>query len=287
MLNGAPPDKNMNLLLTNDDGIDSGGLTVLAEALRSRGDKVFIIAPDANRSGISNAITILNNPVKIKAVGEDAWTCSGTPADCVIAALMGVLPFKPDMVLSGINQGANLSNDIIFSGTAGAARQGSLFGVPSLALSLVDRSGFLWDMAAAWTALHLTELAALWREDTFVNVNIPNSPGGPEGMLMTWPGIKHYNDSLSVRTAPDGSLDCSLLAGEEAAEYESGSDIDAVSRNLASVSSVYNYPAVRKDLCPGAPCHASVSARPKEKSPGPLDNWPDTAECSVSKDCLA
>ena len=258
------PDKNMNLLLTNDDGIDSGGLAVLAKALRSRGDRVFVIAPDANRSGISNAITILNNPVKIKAVGEDTLSCSGTPADCVIAALMGVLPFKPDMVLSGINQGPNLSTDIIYSGTAGAARQGSLFGIPSIALSLADRSGFFWDMAAAWAASHLPELAALWREDTFVNVNIPNSPSGPEGMLMTWPGIKRYNDSLSIRTAPDGSLDCSLLAGEESAEYESGSDIDAVSRNLASVSYIYIYPAVRKDLCPGAPCHASVSARRKK-----------------------
>jgi len=243
---GAPLSKKMNILLTNDDGINSPGIQKLAEVLRSRSKhRIFIIAPDTNRSGVSHAISILHTPVKLTEAGEDAWSCSGFPGDCVIIGMKGALPERPHLVLSGINKGENLGTDIIYSGTAAAARQAGLAGIPAVALSLAGRGVFHWDMAASWAADHLEELISYWRKDTFVNVNIPNSPGGPEGMLATWPAVKIYKDTIEVMNAPDGSRWCFLQLMGESVVMEAGSDCDAVSRNFVSVSSVYNYP-VRK-----------------------------------------
>ncbi|MCL2472409.1 MAG: 5'/3'-nucleotidase SurE [Treponema sp.] len=252
----------MNILLTNDDGIDSDGLQKLAETLRTRGKhRLFVIAPDTNRSGISNALSILNGPVKLAALGNDTWSCSGTPADCVIVGIKGALPEKPDIVLSGINRGENTGTDIVYSGTASAARQASLFGIPAVALSLAGNDGYYWGMAAAWIADHLEELAALWREDTFLNVNIPNCPDGPAGMTTAWPSVKRYRDVLHIMDAPDKSQWCFLIGGDDTAPAEAGTDCDIIAKNFVSVSSVYNFPAVRKDLCPGAPPYAAVAPR--------------------------
>ena len=252
----------MNILMTNDDGINSCGLQKLAEVLRSGGKhKVTIIAPDTNRSGISHALSILNNPVKLLRLTEDTWSCNGFPAECIIVALKNVLPELPDLVLSGINQGANLGTDIIYSGTAAAARQASLVGIPGIALSLAGSGNYHWDMAASWAVDHLDELLTFWREETFVNVNIPNIPNGPLGIIATWPAVKAYKDTISSVNARDGSLYCFMEAGEEMITYESGSDCDVVSRNFVSVSPVYNFPAVIRDMCPGAPDYAAVSAK--------------------------
>jgi 5'-nucleotidase len=252
----------MNILLTNDDGIASEGILKLAEALRAKGKhRVFVIAPDINRSGISHALSILNGPVKLAFLGEDTWSCSGFPAECVIIGLRGALPEQPDIVISGINQGENLGTDLIYSGTAAAARQGSLADIPSIALSLSANDSFCWEMAASWSADHLDELLAYWKKDTFVNVNIPNSRGGPEGIRASWPAAKAYKDTLSVMKTQDGSSFFFLEAGEELRVAETGSDYDVLSRNFVSVSPVYNYPVVIRDLCPDAPDFAAVSWR--------------------------
>ena len=257
----------MNILLTNDDGINSEGIQKLAEALRSRGNhKVTVVAPDTNRSGISHGLSVFFNPVKLSAKGEDAWACSGTPADCVIAALQGKFVLKPDLVISGINRGVNLGTDIVYSGTAAAARQASFAGIPALALSLESKGDYHWDMAASWSVDHLDELVAFWRKNTFVNVNIPNTAGGPEGIVATWPAMKKYNDKIELMEAPDGKIWCFLDIGPEFPAEEAGTDCDAVSRNFASVSTVYNFPVVLKDLCPGVPPYAAVAERdPKHK----------------------
>ena len=241
----------MKILLTNDDGIDSEGIQKLAGILRSVGHRVFVIAPDINRSGISHAVSLLNGPVKLSAAGEDAWSCSGYPSDCVIVGIMGALPEKPDMVLSGINQGGNLGTDIIYSGTAAAARQASLAGIPALALSLAGSGAYHWDMAARWAAEHLEELLAYWERDSFVNVNIPNSAGGPSGLATACPAVKDYNDIISIMSAPDGDRWCFLGAGEETVTGCEGNDWELVSRNIVSVTPVYNCPVVLGDRCPG------------------------------------
>jgi 5'-nucleotidase len=252
----------MNILLTNDDGISSEGILKLAEALRLSGKhKVSVIAPDVNRSGISNALSILNNAVKLSRVGENAWSCTGYPADCVIAGLKGLLSECPELVLSGINQGENIGTDLIYSGTAAAAKQGSLVGIPSIALSLAGGGPYHWDMAVSWTVRHLEELLSYWRQNSFVNVNIPNSPDGPTGIIPSWPAAKPYKDSLSTTKSKNGSLYCFLEAGEDLSFSEPGSDYDVVKRNFVSVSSVYNFPVAIKELCPGAPDYAAVALR--------------------------
>jgi 5'-nucleotidase len=237
----------MNIFLTNDDGVDSEGIQKLAVALRATGKhRVGVLAPDTNRSGISNAVSLLNDPVKLLDRGHDTWSCSGYPADCVIAALLGALPFKPEIVLSGINRGENLGTDLVYSGTAAAARQASFAGIPAVALSLAGKGVLHWDMAAAWVAGHLEELTAFWREDCFVNVNIPNSPGGPVGMLEAWPAIKTYTDKLTVTNAPDGSRWCFLQGEPVLTAGQADSDCDVVARNYVSVTSVYSYPVAQK-----------------------------------------
>jgi len=251
----------MNILLTNDDGVNSDGILKLAEALRSEGKhKVSVVAPDVNRSGVSHALSILNNAVKLTCLGKDTWSCTGHPADCVIAAL-GLLSERPDLILSGINNGENLGTDIIYSGTAAAARQGGLAGIPSIALSLSGSGPYHWDMAISWISGHLEELLSYWREYTYVNVNIPNSPDGPKGIIPSWPAAKTYKDSLSIAPAGNGVSYCFLEAGEDTTFAEPGSDYDVVSRNFVSVSSVYNFPAVIRDLCPGIPDYAAVGLR--------------------------
>ena len=247
----------MNILLTNDDGINSEGIQKLAKALRAVGvesganpeksagkHRVYIIAPDSNRSGVSHGIRILHEPVKLTAIKEDTWSCSGTPADCIIVGLKGALSVKPDLVLSGINQGENTGTDIIYSGTAAAARQGSLSGIPALALSLKGNGPYYWDMAISWIIKHLEELIAFWRKDIFVNVNIPNTEGGPEGMVMVRPAIKCYNDNIEFMTAPDGDRWCFQISWPESVLFGENTDCDAVSRNLVSVSCIYNHPLI-------------------------------------------
>jgi 5'-nucleotidase len=256
----------MNILLTNDDGINSVGILKLAEVLRSNGkNRVVIVAPDMNRSGISHALSMLNAPVKLSFLEEDTWICSGYPAECIIIGLKVVFSEKPDLVISGINCGANLGTDIIYSGTAAAARQASLAGIPAIALSLAGSNNFYWDMAVNWSKDHLDELLSYWREDSFVNVNIPNCPSGPEGIIAGWPAAKTYGDTLSVTANPDGSRFCFLEAGEDITRDEIGSDCDIVNKNFVSVSTVYNYPAVLRELCPGVPDYAAVAWRGSEK----------------------
>ena len=248
LLNGALPDKSMNILLTNDDGINSEGIQKLAKVLRSvPNHRVFIIAPDCNRSGISNAISMISGPVKLTKHGEDTYSCGGYPADCVLIALLGGIPARPDIVLSGINQGENLGTDIIYSGTAAAARQASLAGIPGIALSLADKEHCCWDMAVSWSADHLNELVSLWKKDHFLNVNIPNCPDGPDGMLVAPTGKKSYNDSINRVTVSNDTDWCFLSAEGVSSPIETGSDRDAVEKNFVSVSSIYNFPFTKKD----------------------------------------
>jgi 5'-nucleotidase len=184
----------------------------------------------------------------------------------VLAAVGGGLPgFLPGLVVSGINQGENLGTDILYSGTAAAARQAALLGLPGIALSLAGEPPFHWDMAVDWSVAHLEELISLWKNDTFINVNIPNNPQGPEGAAVTWPALKDYHDRLAFEAAGDGDTRCTFIAGRSSAQEEEGSDCDAISRNLVSISPIFLHPVVRRDLCAGAPDHAATGRRPPLK----------------------
>jgi 5'-nucleotidase len=246
----------MRILLTNDDGIASPGIGLLAKALRLAGHRVFVIAPSANRSGVSHSISFLDSPCRLREIEADTWSCSGTPADCVVVGLLGGVPeiqsitaqengrpaSPPDLIVSGINRGANLGTDIVYSGTAAAARQGSLLGIPSIALSLVEGAVWHWDMAVAFAVDRLQEMRALWKADTFVNVNIPNSAGGPSGLVSAFPSLRRYNDRITVYNAPDGQSYCFSNGGEVDAWPDRGSDWDVVSNNGASWSGILIHP---------------------------------------------
>ncbi|GHU64779.1 5'-nucleotidase SurE [Spirochaetia bacterium] len=257
----------MNILLTNDDGIAASGLLKLAEVLRSRKEHtVFVLAPDSNRSGVSHGFTLLRNPLKLTEIDKDTYSCSGMPADCAIIPILGGKPCKPDVVISGINHGVNLGSDIIYSGTAAAARQAALMGIPGIALSLQWGKDFYWDMAANYAADHMDEFMSLWKEDVFINVNIPNNPKGPSGQVQTWPAVKDYHDGIAIMEDPRGEDWCFLMAGKETVEPDAGSDYDAVSKNLVSISPVCVYPVVRRDLCPGVPDYAAAGERDFSRS---------------------
>jgi 5'-nucleotidase len=255
----------MNILLTNDDGIDSPGILILAEVLKKRGDhNIFILAPDTDRSGVSHGLTFFSGPLLLREKHKDAWSCPGLPADCVIASVLGGHPCKPDIVIAGINRGANVGNDIIYSGTCAAARQAVLLGLPGIALSLSigreEPEDFQWEAVSIFALEHLDEFLSLWENDIFLNVNFPNSAKNG-GMVHTWPAVKNYRDGVSVTKKESGGVLCSFFAGEESVEGENGSDWDAVSRNLVSVSSVCIYPVVRRDLCAGVPDYAAAGKR--------------------------
>jgi 5'-nucleotidase len=254
----------MEILLTNDDGIGCEGILKLAASLRSRtSHRVLVLAPEINRSGVSHGLTLMANPVRFTELEKDTWSCSGQPVDCVLAGVLGGIPgLKADVVVSGINRGPNLGTDIVYSGTAAAARQAALMGIPAVAFSLAGHADFCWNMAAEYAADHLGEFLDMWEEDTFVNVNIPNNPSGPGGVRKTWPALKNYHDRLETVKAGDGVSWLMLEAGDQAVEPEDGSDWDAVSRNMVSASPVIIHPVVSRHGCAAAPDYAAVGKRP-------------------------
>ena len=142
----------MKILITNDDGIFSEGITTLKNALIADHD-VWVVAPDTERSGTSHAIT-LKDAVRMSRIDERTYSCGGTPADCVLYSLLGAVDLDPDIVVSGINHGPNIGTDIIYSGTVAAARQAALMDRPAVAVSVVGMQGPLnFELAAEWSYL--------------------------------------------------------------------------------------------------------------------------------------
>jgi len=249
----------VRILLTNDDGFSSPGILLLAKALREAGHRVFVVAPDSNRSGYSHSISFLSEPVKLTEIEKDSWSCSGTPADCVVVALLGGLSEicistggtrydlenAPDLVLSGINTGANLGTDIVYSGTAAAARQGSFFGIPSVALSLVENGNpWHWEPVISYIIENIKEFMGFWTAGAFVNINFPNIEKKPSALVPVFPSIRYYNDHIVAYTAPEGGVYCFPRTGKSEAAPQDGSDWAEVLKNNAALSVVMSQPAV-------------------------------------------
>ena len=223
------------ILLTNDDGISCEGLRVLAEKLSSMCD-VYVLAPDANRSAVSNKFS-MNSPLRISHVGEKMYSCSGTPCDCVIVAtksnLFGV---KFDAVVSGINRGANLGTDIIYSGTIAAARQAVLYGIPGIAASLESRDGieFNFSPLAEFISKNLGKLISLSSQNLFVSLNAYSSDDYNE-VVFTSLSERDYNDVVPLIDAPDGFKYGFICGGELVSK---GEDFDAARAGKISISLV-------------------------------------------------
>ncbi|MBN1518827.1 MAG: 5'/3'-nucleotidase SurE [Spirochaetales bacterium] len=233
----------MNILVTNDDGYMSDGLKVLSEALEAQGHTAWVFAPDGERSGQSHAMT-LRHPLKIRKLSEREYSCSGTPADCVILAGHGVLPVKPDLVVSGINRGPNLGTDLIYSGTAAAARQASMNGIPGIAVSLAEFSAPFRYAAVAYTlAERLDELMALWNPDVFLNINAPNADDAHRFELVSCvPSTRLYHDTMKIFDGPDGHSYCFFTDGRVETVKAANTDEDVVSSGRASLTRVLVYP---------------------------------------------
>jgi len=238
----------MRILVTNDDGIEADGLKVLVEYLKKISDRngsaheIVVVAPESERSGVSNAMT-LRRPTKIRQVAHATYTCSGTPADCIIVAGLQVMGERPDLVISGINRGPNLGTDIIYSGTCGAARQAALVGIPAIAVSCAQYKDPLdYRACAAFVAFKLEALVAAWKPDSFVNINGPSSDS--ESLVARWtiPGRNKYYDNLKCFEGPDGYTYCFLAEGRNERTYDPFSDHHAVSLGNIAISLVNLHP---------------------------------------------
>jgi len=231
----------MRVLLTNDDGLDSPGLLALARALRPVAD-VVVVAPEHERSAASHAITLHKPlravPAALGDTGLPAWATNGTPADCVLLAVLDLLGRPPDVVVSGINAGANLGMDLIYSGTVSGAVEATLFGIAAIAVSVASFTDIHWGPAAAFSA-HLTQEVHRHGlpKDTFLNVNVPNLP--PEeirGVETTRQSSRRYVNRLEKRADPRGRDYYWLTGSAEAGSADPGTDAEAVAEGRISVT---------------------------------------------------
>ncbi|PKP83427.1 MAG: 5'/3'-nucleotidase SurE [Alphaproteobacteria bacterium HGW-Alphaproteobacteria-18] len=185
----------MRILLTNDDGINAPGLSVLEEIAKELSDDIWVAAPEEEQSGKGRAIS-LTQPVRVRKVGAKAWAVAGSPSDAVLLALRDLMPEMPDLVLSGVNRGQNIAEDTSFSGTIAAAMFGMQLGVPSIALSQAqnfrERGSLSWETAKAWGAKAIRPLLDMgWPNDVVMNVNFPDvEPGDVRGIQITRQGFR-------------------------------------------------------------------------------------------------
>lgn len=226
----------MRILLSNDDGVYAKGLAVLAQSLRQIA-QIDIVAPDRNRSGASNSLT-LDIPLHVKTIENGAISVEGTPTDCVHIALTGLLPHDPDMVVSGINEHANLGDDILYSGTVAAAIEGRFLGKPSIAISLVGDECKYYETAGEVAKLlveriNKNPLAA----GTILNVNVPDLPFSElQGFAVTRLGSRHRSANVIEQTNPRGRKVYWVgLAGPQQ-DAGPGTDFHAVNNGKVSVT---------------------------------------------------
>jgi 5'-nucleotidase len=225
----------MKILLSNDDGYQAAGIIALYDALKTIAE-VEVIAPEHNNSAKSNALT-LHSPLYVHRAANGFRYVNGTPADCVHMALTGLLGYRPDFVISGINNGANMGDDTIYSGTVGAAMEGYLFGVPAIAFSQVDK-GWAHLQDAAHMAKDLILKLAEQRSRTWLlNVNIPNLPRdlikSPKVCRL---GRRHAAEPVEKQINPRGETMYWIGAAGPASDAGPGTDFDATSQGHISIT---------------------------------------------------
>ena len=194
----------MRILVTNDDGIHSPGLTTLAKAL-SRVGEVWVVAPDRERTAVAHAVT-LHKPLRVQQLGTRSYAVNGTPVDCVNLAVLKVMPASPDLLVSGINKGVNLGDDVLYSGTVSAAMEGAILGVPSMAVSQEGQEHFYFGAGARY-AVRIARL--ILREglpdETLVNLNIPDRPfGSITGVRVTCLSRRRFDNPIIEKVDPHG-----------------------------------------------------------------------------------
>jgi 5'-nucleotidase len=226
----------MRILISNDDGYFAPGLAVLAEAVSAFAE-VVVVAPERDRSGASNSLT-LDRPLQVKRSHLGYFYVNGTPTDCVHLAVTGLLEHLPDMVISGINHGANMGDDTIYSGTVAAATEGFLLGVPSIAVSLASKQGGNYPAAARVAC----ELIQRFEKDpvrfpVLLNVNVPDVPfEAILGMEVTRLGRRHKAEGVVKAANPRGEAVYWIGAAGDAQDAGEGTDFHAVAHSRVSVT---------------------------------------------------
>ena len=231
----------MRVLVSNDDGVGSPGIRILAEYLRQDGHEVLTVAPDRDRSGASNSLT-LDMPIRVVRQDARTWRVHGTPTDCVHVAITGMLEQEPDIVVSGINNTANLGDDVIYSGTVAAAMEGRFLGLPAIAVSLhtTDYKGRHYETAARAVVELVTRLKTdPLPADTILNVNVPDLPWEEvRGFEVTRLGNRHRAEPCIPQADPRGRKWWWIgLAGAEQ-DAGPGTDFNSVRRGYISISPI-------------------------------------------------
>ena len=231
----------MRVLVSNDDGVDAPGIKILAEHLRGAGHEVMVVAPDRDRSGASNSLT-LDLPIRTKRI--DHYTCSvaGTPTDCVHLALTGMLDYEPDIVVSGINNAANLGDDVIYSGTVSAAMEGRFLGLPAVAVSLVTRNheAHHFETAARAAVQIVARLVAdPLPADTILNVNVPDLAWADvRGFETARLGNRHRSEACLPQTDPRGNTVYWIGPAGPEQDAGPGTDFHAVRTGHISITPI-------------------------------------------------
>jgi 5'-nucleotidase len=222
------------LLVTNDDGVHAQGLAALASALDDLGD-VYVVAPEREQSACGHALT-LHRPLRVDRVHDRWFAVNGTPSDCVNLAILGFLPEPPVLIASGVNHGSNLGDDVTYSGTVSAAMEGTLLGVPSFAVSLLD-GGDLQEAARVARLVAARVLVEGLPRKTLLNVNVP--PQAPRGIRVTRLGHRVYTEKIVEQRDPRGRTHYWIGAGDPRWEALEGTDMAAVHDGFVSVTPLH------------------------------------------------
>lgn len=233
------PRPPMRILLSNDDGYTAEGLRCLMESMRERGD-IHVVAPDRNRSGASNSLT-LHSPLRVQLHPDGVYSVDGTPTDCVHLGITGLLDAEPDMVVSGINAGANLGDDVLYSGTVAAAMEGRFLGLPAIAVSCVAERPQHFATAAAVTG----KIVDLLRKDplpadTILNVNVPDLPiDAIRGYQATRLGHRHKSEPVIKEQDPRGRPIYWIGPAGSEQDAGPGTDFHAIREGFVSVTPLH------------------------------------------------
>jgi len=255
----------MKILISNDDGYQAPGIVALHDALKNLAD-VEVVAPEHNNSAKSNALT-LHSPLYVHRASNGFRYVNGTPADCVHIALTGLLGYRPDLVVSGINNGANMGDDTIYSGTVGAAMEGYLFGIPAIAFSQTERGWAHLDAAAAKARQLVSRLLPSLGEGHqrgqpwLLNVNIPNQPLNElRGFKVARLGRRHVAEAVITQVSPRGETMYWIGSAGPARDDADGTDFHATAQGYATITPLQVDLTDHERLPYWAPLAAQMSA---------------------------
>jgi 5'-nucleotidase len=244
----------VKVLITNDDGVHAAGIVALIKRV-SEIARVVAVAPDREQSAVSHALT-LHHPLRAARISDNVYSVEGTPTDCVNLGIHSLLSFRPDLVISGVNRGANLCDDVTYSGTVAAALEATLMGIPAIAVSLATSGpGENYDVAATYAAkLAKTVFEKGLPADTFLNVNVPDLPADrllPP--LITSQGKRSYEGTIVDHVDPRGRSYYWIGTSDQSYRDIPGSDYHAVSRGHISISPLHidltNYASIETLKC--------------------------------------